>query len=117
MSVIREHLPIVIEQFSHILLWAPDFHEGDESLESEFDELMEHLQALVPAIIEVSGQQLMEAALTEVVASRRAFEDGDPKLGRHLIQLAEEHCRKALKADSTEQHRFVVDEDGSTKAE
>jgi hypothetical protein len=101
-----------MRKFSFVLVGAPDFPpELKTNTARAFADLRNDLTTLA-AFFEGQAGTWVSIALNEIDASERAYERGDLREGKDLIQRAEVHVRNAVRGKPT-RPTFQVAPDGT----
>jgi hypothetical protein len=105
----------VSEIFSAILVFCPDFPPAAEtSMTIKFRQLTEFIDAILERTRGEDAKQWLRICLDEVRQSLRYYEQGDQKMGRELIQRAEEHFNNTFSKKAIGP-RFIVGESGPAR--
>jgi len=103
------------EIFSSIIVFCPDFPAAAQTSASrKFEQLAHMLDAVFEKLRSDDAKQWLRICIQETQQAQKAYEDGDRKKGKDLMQRAEEHFKNALSKKQTTA-RFITGESGAVR--
>lgn len=117
MNELKYHIDNIREILTYIFFYAPNFPKQDKtSLEENFQELIDHVVALMDKAENNSAKQWLQICLEEIRISLNLFQSGDVDSAKSTIESATDHFQDYLKGRKVKA-KFSVSPNGTAQNE